>query len=140
MPPQGQASQTAVLRQASIESFSELPRLPDSRSEAMAIERIAGVSNTHLFFDFDASPQRVEASDWRPYAVAHFAAHAIVEPANHVAPEQRSSTDRRVEAFNLFNWEQFGVPNGQLGTSTLGWITAQANSPRILQIAGRFSF
>ena len=46
----------------------------------------------------------------------------------------------RVEAFNLFNRVQFGVPNGQLGTSTLGWITAQANSPRILQIAGRFTF
>ena len=35
----------------------------------------------------------------------------------------------RVEAFNLFSRVQFGVPNGQLGTSTLGWITAQANSP-----------
>ncbi len=77
--PATQASQTAVLRQASMESFSELPRLPDSRSEAVAIERIAGESNTHLFLDFDASPQRVEAIDWKPYAVAHFAAHAIVD-------------------------------------------------------------
>ncbi len=50
------------------------------------------------------------------------------------------SLNFRVEAFNLFNRVQFGVPNTQLGSSTVGWITRQANSPRILQVAGRFTF
>ena len=56
----------------------------------------------------------------------------------NIPVHQNMALNFRVEAFNLFNRLQFGVPNGQLGTSTLGWITAQANSPRILQIAGRF--
>lgn len=53
---------------------------------------------------------------------------------------EKMSLNFRVEAFNLFNRVQFGVPNTQLGTSTMGWITRQANSPRILQVAGRFTF
>lgn len=77
--PVAQASQPSVLRQASIERFSGLPRLPASRNEAMAMEQIAGAPNTSLFLGFDASPQTVEKIDWKPYLVAHFAAHAIVD-------------------------------------------------------------
>lgn len=58
----------------------------------------------------------------------------------NIPVHQNMALNFRVEAFNLFNRLQLGVPNGQLGTSTLSWITAQANSPRIPQIAGRFSF
>lgn len=68
-----------VLRGASIESMSELPRLPDSRKEAKAIAQIVGASNASLFLDFDASPQEVEEINWKTYEVAHFAAHAIVD-------------------------------------------------------------
>lgn len=50
------------------------------------------------------------------------------------------SLNFRLEAFNLFNRVEFGVPNTQIGTSTVGWITTQANTPRILQIAGRLTF
>jgi CHAT domain-containing protein/tetratricopeptide (TPR) repeat protein len=71
--------QAPVLRQASMESLSELPRLAGSRKEATAITRIAGTSNTSLFLGFDASPRKVEGTDWKSYAVAHFAAHAIVD-------------------------------------------------------------
>jgi outer membrane receptor protein involved in Fe transport len=46
----------------------------------------------------------------------------------------------RVEAFNLFNRVQFGTPDTGLNHSTFGWITTQANNPRILQLSGRFSF
>lgn len=72
-------SSQAILRTASIENLSDLSRLPDSRREAMAVAQIAGQSNTSLFLDFDASPRKVEAIDWKTYAVAHFAAHAIVD-------------------------------------------------------------
>lgn len=48
--------------------------------------------------------------------------------------------DLRVEAFNLFNRVQFGSPNTTLGNSQFGWITAQFNNPRLLQLSGRFTF
>jgi hypothetical protein len=57
-----------------------------------------------------------------------------------VPVHEKVALNFRVEAFNLFNRVQFGAPNGQLGTGTFGWIQAQANSPRILQIAGRLTF
>ncbi|MHB1795678.1 MAG: CHAT domain-containing tetratricopeptide repeat protein [Acidobacteriaceae bacterium] len=77
--PAVQVSQAPVLRGASIEGLSELPRLPGSRKEATAIAQIAGASNTSLFLGFDASPKQVEQIDWKSYAVAHFATHAIVD-------------------------------------------------------------
>ena len=46
----------------------------------------------------------------------------------------------RVEAFNLFNRTQFAPPNQVAGNSQFGQITAQQNSPRLLQLAGRLSF
>jgi hypothetical protein len=46
----------------------------------------------------------------------------------------------RIEAFNLFNRVQFAVPDTGVNDSTFGWISSTANNPRILQIAGRFTF
>jgi CHAT domain-containing protein len=68
-----------VLRAASFESLSGLPRLPGSRKEAIAIEQIAGVPNTSMFLGFDASPEKVEEIDWKSYTMVHFAAHAVVD-------------------------------------------------------------
>ena len=50
------------------------------------------------------------------------------------------SFDFRVEAFNLFNRVQFGSPNTQFGNAQFGWITAQFNNPRLLQVSGWISF
>ena len=49
----------------------------------------------------------------------------------------------RAEAFNLFNRVQFGPPNTQASTAannTFGQVTAQANQPRLMQIAFRLAF
>jgi hypothetical protein len=46
----------------------------------------------------------------------------------------------RLEAFNLLNKVQFGVPNTTFGSSTFGYITTQANSPRNIQIALKLTF
>lgn len=73
------APQTRVLRQSSLESLSTLPRLPGSRKEAAAIAQIAGAPNTSMFLGFAASRKNVEAIDWKTYAAAHFATHAIVD-------------------------------------------------------------
>jgi len=49
----------------------------------------------------------------------------------------------RAEAFNLFNRVQFGKPDQTLNTAantTFGRVTTQANDPRLIQLALRFSF
>jgi hypothetical protein len=46
----------------------------------------------------------------------------------------------RLEAFNLLNKVQFGVPNTTFGSSTFGYITTQANSPRNIQVALKLTF
>ena len=55
----------------------------------------------------------------------------------HFGETQR--LDFRAESFNLFNRANFGNPNGNLQSSTVGWITS-AQSPRILQFALKFVF
>jgi hypothetical protein len=45
-----------------------------------------------------------------------------------------------VESFNLFNRAQFGSPNSSFGSGSFGTVTAQANSPRVLQFALRFTY
>jgi len=46
----------------------------------------------------------------------------------------------RLEAFNLLNKVQFGVPNTSFGSATFGYITSQANSPRNIQAAFKLLF
>jgi outer membrane receptor protein involved in Fe transport len=46
----------------------------------------------------------------------------------------------RLEAFNLLNKVQFGVPNTTFGSANFGWITSQANSPRNVQVALKLTF
>jgi hypothetical protein len=45
-----------------------------------------------------------------------------------------------LETFNLFNRAQFGAPDTNLNDGAFGTVTHQANSPRTLQAALRFSF
>jgi hypothetical protein len=46
----------------------------------------------------------------------------------------------RAEIENLFNHPWFNLPNTTLGSSTFGQITSDYNTPRKIQIGGRFSF
>ncbi|SFS11011.1 Carboxypeptidase regulatory-like domain-containing protein [Granulicella pectinivorans] len=46
----------------------------------------------------------------------------------------------RLEAFNVLNKVQFSVPNTTFGSSSFGFITAQANSPRNMQVALKLTF
>ena len=49
----------------------------------------------------------------------------------------------RVEAFNMFNRAQFGMPNTQASTaadSIFGQVTTQVNQPRLMQLAFRLTF
>jgi hypothetical protein len=56
---------------------------------------------------------------------------------------ERFGLEFRLETFNLFNRVKFSNPNLTATTaanSTFGWITSQANTPRLLQLALRLRF
>ena len=49
----------------------------------------------------------------------------------------------RAEIYNLFNRVQFSQPNTSVTTAanpTTGWITAQQNQPRLIQLSARLVF
>jgi hypothetical protein len=46
----------------------------------------------------------------------------------------------RVEAFNLLNHFNWGLPVTNLGQGTFGRITSQATDPRILQFGVKYGF
>jgi carboxypeptidase family protein len=49
------------------------------------------------------------------------------------------SVEVRAEAFNLFNWFEWGTPNTNFSAATFGQITS-ALSPRVMQLAVKFNF
>ncbi len=53
---------------------------------------------------------------------------------------ERLAAQLRVEAFNIFNHTQFGVPNMTWGTPTFGAITSTLEGPRTLQLGMRVTF
>lgn len=50
-----------------------------------------------------------------------------------VQPSSALRLQLRIEAFNLFDYVQFGSPNTTLSNASFGQVTSQANSPRQLQ-------
>jgi len=58
------------------------------------------------------------------------------------AINERFKLEFRAESFNLFNRVQFGAPNTTVNatSTTFGVVSAQANSPRLIQLALRLSY
>jgi hypothetical protein len=46
----------------------------------------------------------------------------------------------RADAFNVFNNVSFSPPNTDISSSSFGYITSQANAPRVVQVALRYEF
>ncbi|NYF92267.1 TonB-dependent receptor [Tunturiibacter empetritectus] len=46
----------------------------------------------------------------------------------------------RAEAFNLFNWANFGAPNATVDSPTFGYISSTTVSPRIIQFGLKLAF
>lgn len=77
--------------------------------------------------------------DLRGHGIANFN-FAIFK---RTAIKEGMNVEFRAEAFNLFNRVQFGKPDQVLNTAantTFGQVTTQANDPRLIQLALRFSF
>lgn len=53
---------------------------------------------------------------------------------------ERANIQFRAEFFNVFNRVQFGYPGQSFGSSSFGVISSQVNTPRLVQLAMRFSF
>jgi hypothetical protein len=52
---------------------------------------------------------------------------------------ERMKVEIRADFFNAFNHAEFGLPSTGIGSSTFGQISTTA-SPRVIQLAARFSF
>jgi hypothetical protein len=50
------------------------------------------------------------------------------------------SIEVRWEVFNVFNADQFGLPDSNMSNSTRGTISRLAGDPRVMQFAFRLSF
>ena len=68
-----------ILRADTSLDLSTLPRLNGSLTEAKAIAAIAGTDRVNLWLGFQATAAQVMQTHWSDFAIAHFAAHAIVD-------------------------------------------------------------
>lgn len=74
--------------------LSALDRLPYSRAEAAAIEKIAGRQRVHAALDFDASPELVTSGSLRSYRTLHFATHGTLRAEPELSSLALSQLDR----------------------------------------------
>ena len=66
-----------------------------------------------------------------------------VSLAKKTAITEHLNLQFRAEVYNLFNRVQFNQPNESITTAanpTTGWITAQQNQPRYIQLSARLVF
>ena len=54
--------------------------------------------------------------------------------------EDRMAVQFRAEFFNLFNHPQFGYPGTSVGSPSIGVVSSQQNTPRLVQFALKFTF
>jgi len=59
---------------------------------------------------------------------------------NRFGHDGRFNLQFRAEFFNIFNHPRFGIAGMQLGNATFGVVSSQANQPRLIQMALKFTF
>jgi hypothetical protein len=59
---------------------------------------------------------------------------------NRFGHDERFNLQLRAEFFNVANHPRFGIAGMQLGNSTFGVVSSQANSPRLIQMALKLLF
>lgn len=58
----------------------------------------------------------------------------------HTRLRERADLEFRAEIFNLTNTPAFGQPNGVVGSSAFGTITATATDPRVIQFGLKVNY
>ncbi|MGH9352673.1 MAG: CHAT domain-containing protein [Terriglobia bacterium] len=81
-PGENDEDSAAITRWVTEAGMAHLPRLAGSRKEAAEIAALAGTGNAVLRMGFAAQPEAVRDTDWGRYSIAHFAAHAMVNPVH----------------------------------------------------------
>lgn len=79
-------------------------------------------------FTFGNAPERI------PGLQGHHLNSVDFSLFKQIAPTPGLRLQLRIEAFNLFNYVQFGNPNTNLNEANIGQVTSQANTPRQLQV------
>jgi len=137
---------------------NDLPGRPDQhsirfdqrrprKSERVLEQRESGVGrpdpyawfNTQVFstppaYHFGTTPRTFSA------ARSDYTRGADVALHKNTKLKERLSLQFRAEAFNLSNTPVFGPPNTSFGSPAFGAVSAQANQPRILQLALKLSY
>lgn len=78
-------------------------------------------------FTIGNAPERI------PGLRAHHLNSLDLSLIKEVRPSAGLTLQLRIEAFNLFDYVQFGSPNTTLSSATVGQVTSQANAPRQMQ-------
>jgi hypothetical protein len=111
----------------------------DKTVSGSAQSRVNGWYNTSCFV---APPAFSFGSESRtdPNLRAHGIANWDFAAFKDTKILERYSLQFRAEIFNTFNRVQFAAPNTTVGSATYGFVTAQANNPRLVQLALRLRF
>jgi hypothetical protein len=60
--------------------------------------------------------------------------------SKRTAIREKANLEFRAEAFNIFNWVNFGAPDSNVGDPGFGIISSTTTAPRILQLAMKLTF
>ncbi len=110
-------------------------KIPDATSQARSTQWF----NTACFTQPNTFGFGSEARTDPNIRVAGIADYDFALFKNTVITEQ-IKLQFRVEAFDLFNRVQFGIPGNTLGTAQFGVVSTQLNDPRLIQLALRLLF
>jgi hypothetical protein len=125
-----------------------LPTYGNQYPDLMAPLRVAGTGNLNQYF---ANPQvAVRPAPYSDGNTPRLLPNARIPGTDNLTASlfkqvplhfrEGASLQIRLEAFNVLNRVQFAAPDTNVGDSTFGQITAQANQPRQLQLGMKLYF
>ena len=75
----GRRSRSLRIALQDLQGSQQIPRLPGSRSEALAIQEVLGPTQTHLALGYDANREVIIGGSIARQRIIHFATHGIID-------------------------------------------------------------
>jgi len=75
----GRRSRSLRVALQDLQGSQQIPRLPGSRSEALAIQEIFGFAQTHLSLGYEANREAIVGGSIARQRIIHFATHGIID-------------------------------------------------------------